>query len=146
MYVKRRSHSEVRTSVKIQKGKFSFGIPHYKCVIPNIFDPANKLAKLSKSKNNNFTDIYAKGKEYLPSPDKYEVRDTWVKKNMSLQFSKVPRTTFSESIMKESPKTPGPGQYNPSRIITKNGGLNSTTIRHLGFINEAICKGENNIH
>ena len=48
--------------------------------------------------------------------------------------------------MKESPKTPVPGQYNPSQILTKKGGLNSTTKRHLGFINEAICKGENNIH
>ena len=81
MYVKRRSKSEVRTSVKIPKGTFSFGIPHYRCLIPNIFKSSNKLARLSKSKNNNFVDIYAKGKEFLPSPDRYDVRDMWVKKN-----------------------------------------------------------------
>lgn len=141
---KRRSKSEIRTSLQVPKKSFSFGIQEYRCSNPKIFKPAVKLAKIYNTKNKNFADLYAKSKEYLPSPDKYEVKDVWVKKSNNLRFSKLPRLSFTESIMKQSPRTPGPGQYNPSQIKTKKRGLTSTTKRYLGFIDEAMYKGENN--
>lgn len=143
-HINKRSNSEVRTSLRIPKTSFSFGIQEYRCTKPKIFKPTVKLAHILKSKNKNFVDLYAKSKEFLPSPDKYEVKDVWVKKSNNLRFSKVPRLSFTESIMKQSPRTPGPGQYNPNQIITKKRGLKSTTKRYLGFIDEAIYKGENN--
>lgn len=47
----------------------------------------------------------------MPSPDKYEKKDDWVKKNFKLQFSKLPRITFSDLAIKDSARTPGPGAY-----------------------------------
>ena len=46
--------------------------------------------------------------------------------------------------MKQSPRTPGPGAYNPKQIKKKIKDEQFTSKRELGFINEAKVKGENN--
>jgi hypothetical protein len=80
----------------------------------------------------------------LPSPDKYPTQDEWIKKNKRLQFSKLARITYSELAIKQSPRTPGPGEYNPSPMKKKYKDPLPTGIRELGLINEAVCKGEEN--
>ena len=94
--------------------------------------------------NKNFIDKYTRSKEFLPSPDKYPVQDEWIRKNKRLQFSKLARITYSEIAIKQSPRTPGPGEYNPHPVKKKYKDPNLTSSRELGFINEAVWKGENN--
>lgn len=61
-----------------------------------------------------------------------------------MQFSKLARITYSEIAIKQSPRTPGPGEYNPKPLKKKYKDPLQTNSRELGFIDEAVCKGEEN--
>lgn len=52
-----------------------------------------------------------------PAPGHYKTEIEWIKKSQKYKFSKLPRITFSETVIKQSPRTPGPGTYNPSQIL-----------------------------
>lgn len=141
---KGRSKSTLNNSMMLPNNKFIFGLPEYKPPKINFFKPAVKLAKFHPSKRIDFIDDYTKAKGFLPSPDKYETQEAWIKKQKDMQFSKLPRITFSEVAIKQSPRTPGPGAYNPEPPKRKLGTTKMTSRRELGFINEAKYKGENN--
>ncbi|CAI2374159.1 unnamed protein product [Moneuplotes crassus] len=123
--------------------KPSFGFSFYK--IPNTQHYNERIlnAKFLPGKRGHFLNDIYKMKKFVPSPDKYEVMG-----NMSMQnpekrrFSKIPRLTIAEEIIKKGASTPGPGSYKPDYIHLHQEGEHKDSDRSLGFIDEAMFKGK----
>jgi len=123
----------------------AFGFSFYKTPNCCFFKDAIKLSKISPSKREHFLTKHCKNKSFVPSPDKYEVSGSLnmgdPKKRV---FSKLPRLTMAEEIIKKGALTPGPGTYRLDYKRKRKDSHKMTSVRELGFINEAKVKGKEN--
>lgn len=94
-------------------GDSIFGITGYHMPNTNILTQRPRTTKFTTYNAPHFIDKYTKGREFVPGP-KYDTLTDW-KHNLKArgQFSKSPRITFTESIIKETKliDSPGPGAY-----------------------------------
>lgn len=100
-------------------------------------------SKFLPGKKDHFLDEVCKIKKYIPSPDKYNVTgDLNMKNPEKRKFSKLPRLTIAEEILKKGTSTPGPGTYRLDFKPRNHQGKHKESDRQLGFINEAQYRGK----
>lgn len=95
----------------------------------------------------HFIDKYVKSREFVPGP-KYDTITNW-KNNFKArgQFSKSPRITFTERIMKDNKlyESPGPGAYAHKEYLKREkqakAGSVAKTEKVCAFIEEAQYVG-----
>jgi hypothetical protein len=73
------------------------------------------LANSYQRKRQILLILRQKENKFVPAPGHYKSKNEWVQKNKKCAFSKLPRLTFSEFVAKHTPRTPGPGAYNPNK-------------------------------
>lgn len=100
-------------------------------------------SKFLPGKRDHFLNDVWKVKKFVPSPDKYNVTgDMSMKNPEKRKFSKLPRLTIADEILKKGTSTPGPGTYRIDFKPRNHQGKHKDSDRHLGIITEAQCKGK----
>lgn len=103
------------------------------------------MSKISPSKREHFLTKICKNKQFVPSPDKYEVSGSLNMADPKKRvFSKLPRLTMAEEIIKKGTLTPGPGTYRLDYKRKRKDSHKMTMERELGLISEAKVKGKEN--
>lgn len=119
-----------------------FALNFYKMPNCQYYNDTKILTKFLPGKKDHFLNQIIKSKQFMPSPDKYEVTRSFIlpgdKKRV---FSKLPRLTMAAEIIKKGSSTPGPGTYRLDFKPKKREGHKRQLERELGFINEAQYRG-----
>ena len=91
--------------------------------------------KMGKEKSRDFITELIKKKSFIPGPDYNTEGSMILKKKVS--FTKLPRITEAQEIMKAAEKLPSPGQYDVS-VKSKPLGIFKQKSERTGFLDEAI--------
>lgn len=124
-------------------GDSVFGIAGYHMPNTNIITQRPRTTKFTTYNIPHFIDKYAKSREFVPGP-KYETIADW-KSNFKARgmFSKSPRVTFTEGIIKETKllEYPGPGMYqHDDGFAKKRGGSTYGSGKGNGGHAEKVCE------
>jgi len=96
----------------LASNKTNFGLSFYKMPNCQYYNDTVLNTKFLPGKRDHFLSHICKIKKFVPSPDKYEVRGNLIMKGeRKREFSKLPRMTIAEQIIKKGASTPGPGTY-----------------------------------
>eukprot|EP00347_Sterkiella_histriomuscorum_P004088 403361797 len=112
----------IKSNMRQTTGDSVFGISGYHLPNTNIITQRPRTTKFTTYNVPHFIDKYTKSREFVPGP-KYDTMQDW-KNNLKArgQFSKSPRVTFTETVIKESKwlEHPGPGAYKHFDGFKKN--------------------------
>lgn len=98
------------------RGQSPFGLDSYTIPKTDIILSRPRTTKIVNDKIVPFIDMQAKMKNFVPPPNKYEMFFNWkdpAELKKKGHFSKQPRITFTESILKNPrlKEWPGPASY-----------------------------------